>query len=253
MELKKNRATKAANLLIEARKIGPIDKLPDDCRPTNLQEVYNIHEEVSAILGPICGWKVGASSLTAEPICAPLLTGTILNSPVNLDRRNFNMLGIESEIAFKFASDLPPKSEPYTENAVFSAIETAFAAIEICETRYKDSNAVDTMSNLADNISNGVLILGPPWSKWHNLQIDKQSVELVIDGEVVVSHFGGNKAVDIFRLIIWLANHLSNRSIGIARGQVITTGSWSGMIPPGSAGKVVTHFSDIGQVEVNFS
>jgi 2-keto-4-pentenoate hydratase len=247
-----NPALAAAELLIEARKSGPIDDLPDNCRPSNMDDVYAIHDAVAAKLGPVLGWKVGAANATAEPVCAPLLAGTIYQSPVQLDPQKFTMRGMESEIAFRFASDLPARDEAYSKDQVLGAIETAFPAIEINETRYVDSGAVDPMTKLADNILNGALILGPPWSGWPDLAVADQPVEMRFDDELLFSHKGGNNAVDIMRLVVWIANHMREKGPGITTGQVVTTGSWTGLHKAGSAKQVVTRFPGVGDVTVRF-
>ena len=72
------------------------------------------------------------------------------------------------------------------------------------------------------------------------------------DEKIIISHKGGNNAGNIIRLLVWIANHLSKREIGINKGQIITTGSWTGMIKSGSAKKVTTKFLGIGEVEVSF-
>jgi 2-keto-4-pentenoate hydratase len=252
MNLIAKTALAAAELLIEARKSGPINDLPDNCRPTNIGDVYAIHDAVAAKLGPVLGWKVGAKNATAEPVCAPLLAGTIYQSPVQLDPQKFTMRGMESEIAFRFASDLPMRDEPYSTDQVIDAIDMAFPAIEINETRYVDSDALDPMTKLADNILNGALILGPPWSKWHDLVVADQLVEMRFDNKLLYSHKGGNNAVDILRLVVWIANHKRKKGPGIAAGQVVTTGSWTGLHKAGTAKQVVTSFPGIGDVTVNF-
>ena len=242
----------AAKLLVEARLSGLIKDLPNNCKPSSMSDVYAIHDAVAAKLGPVLGWKVGAKSANAEPICAPLLEGTIYSSPAQLDPQKFFMRGMESEIAFQFANDLPARDEPYTEDQVLGAIETAFPAIEINESRFVDTDTLDTMTKLADNILNGALILGQPWREWHNLVVADQMVEMRFDDELMYSHKGGNSAVDIFRLVVWIANHMRKKGPGITAGQVVTTGSWTGLHKAGKAKKVVTNFPCIGDVRVSF-
>ncbi len=243
---------KAAKILVKARNSGPIENLPSDCRPKNIEEVYSIHDAVANDLGPIEGWKVGASDVNSVPICAPLLFGTIYKSPVYLDRKKFAMRGIESEIAFKFANDLPARGKPYSKNEVLESIETAYPAIEINETRYINADTVDHFTRLADNILNGALVLGPNWFDWSNLVVEKQAVELRFDGEIILSHKGGNKAVDILRLVVWIANHVQERDLEIKSGSIVTTGSWTGLKKAGATKKITTRFRDIGEVVVNF-
>jgi len=252
MNLIDNPALVAAELLIEARKSGPINDLLDSCRPANINDVYAIHDAIAAEIGPILGWKVGAKNATAEPVCAPLLAGTIYSSPAQLDPQKFTMRGMESELAFQFARDLPARDDPYSKDQVLGAIDTAFPAIEINESRYVDPDAVDSMTQLADNILNGALILGTPWSEWLDLKVADQKVEMSFDDKLLYSHKGGNNAGDILRLVVWIANHMRKKGLGISAGQVVTTGSWTGLHKAGKAKQVITSFPGIGDVTVNF-
>ncbi len=246
-------ALAAAELLIEARISGPIMGLAEDCRPQNVEAVYAIQDAVASRLGPILGWKVGAANETATPICAPLLAGTIFDSPATLDPQVFTMRGMESEITFRFGADLPTRDAPYEKDQVLAAIEAAFPAIEINESRYRDPDAVDPLSKLADNNLNGALVLGPPWAGWPDLVVAEQPVRMSFDDEVVFDHLGGNKAGDVIRLVVWMANHLSQRGHGLTRGQVITTGSWTGLRPAGPARRVSALFPGVGEVTVVFA
>ena len=149
------------------------------------------------------------------------------------------MRGMESEIAFQFASDLPTRHKPYSKDEVLGAIDKAFPAIEINETRFVNADELDVMTKLADNILNGALI-GQPWSEWPSLVVADQLVEMYFDDKLLYSHKGGNNAVDIFRLIVWIANHMRKKGSGITAGQIITTGSWTGLHQAGKARKIVT-------------
>ena len=245
-------AQAAAELLIEARISGRIENFPEDCRPGSVEAVYAIQDAVASRLGPILGWKVGAANETATPICAPLLAGTLFDSPATLYPQAFTMRGMESEIAFRFGADLPPQSKPYEKDQVMAAIETALPAIEINESRFRDPDTVDPLSKLADNNLNGALVLGPPWAGWPGLVVAEQPVRMTFDDEVVFDHLGDNKAGDVIRLVVWMANHLGQRGHGLARGQVITTGSWTGLRPAGPARRISARFPGIGEVNVAF-
>jgi 2-keto-4-pentenoate hydratase len=72
------------------------------------------------------------------------------------------------------------------------------------------------------------------------------------DDKLLYSHKGGNNAVDILRLVVWIANHMSKKGPGIAAGQFVTTGSWTGLHKAGKAKQVVTNFPGIGDVTVRF-
>lgn len=247
------RAAAAADILLRARQGGerPAD-LPLSCRPRSEAEAYAIQDAVAVHLGPVAGWKVGASDPDAEPNCAPLLAGTVFDSPATLDPSAYTLRGIEAEIAFRFGADLPPRAAPYERSEVIGALATAHPAIEVCEYRFANHAAVDPMSKLADNVFNGALIVGPSWDGWAELAVEAQPVQLLFDDAVVVERRGGNAAGDLMRLLVWLANHLSGRGHGLKRGQVVTTGSWTGVRPSGSAMHVVARFSGIGEAAFVF-
>ncbi len=240
------RAEAAADLLLKARRAGPIESLPESCRPRDVAESYAIQDAVAASLGPIEGWKVGAGGPEETPACAPLLAGSILASPTRLDPAHYSLRGMEAEIAFRFASGLPPRENEYSRSEVIEAIESAFVAIEVCECRFRDRSVLDPLSKLADNSLNAALVIGAPWNGWPDLAIDRQSVRLSFDDSVVAEKFGGNTSGNLIRLLVWLANHLNRRGQGIQRGQVVTTGSWTGLIPAGPARRIAAEFKDIG-------
>ncbi len=247
------RARAAADLLLGARKNGPIEGLPESCRPRDAAEAYAIQDAVAAHLGPIEGWKVGAGGPDELPNCAPLLARTVLASPVHLDSARHCLRGIEAEVAFRFARDLPPRDRDYSRAEVTAAIEAAFPAIEVCESRFRDRTALDPFSKLADNNMNAILVLGEAWHGWPDLEVARQAVRLSFDERIVVDQNGGNTAGDLIRLLVWLANHLGKRGPGIGRGQVVTTGSWCGLIEAGRARSIVAAFPGIGETSLRFA
>ncbi len=246
------RAAAAARLLIEARLSGSIESLPEACRPRDVAEAYAIQDAVAERLGPIEGWKVGAGGPEEMPACAPLLAGSVMVSPARLDPARYPLRGIEAEIAFRFARDLPPRESDYSRDEVTGAIESALVAIEVCECRFRDRATLDPLSKLADNNLNAALVIGEPWPGSPDLTIARQAVRLSFDDRVVVEKHGGNTAGDLIRLLVWLANHLRRRGPGIARGQVVTTGSWTGLIPAGPARHIAADFEGIGTSVVTF-
>lgn len=251
-EIERARAEAAADLLLRARCNQPIAHFPDDVRPRSVAEAYAVQDAVAFALGPVLGWKVGASAPEAEPACAPLLAGALHQSPAVLAAEAFPLRGIEAEIAFRFAT--APKRGPsgFDREGVVEAIATAHPAIEICESRFRDHTAIDPLTKLADSNLNGALILGPAWADWRGLVTAAQPVAVTIDAETVAERRGGNTAGDLFRLLVWLAEHLARRGRGLRAGDVVTTGSWTGMHLAPGAKHVTVAFPGIGSAEVRF-
>ena len=243
----------AVELLLAARRDGRRPAaLPEDVRPRTVSDAYAIQDAVAARLGAIGGWKVGARSPSAEPTCAPLPATLILRSPQRFAAGRFAHNGVEAELAFTLSQALPPRPEPYRVADVEAAVATVHAAIELVDSRFVDLDAVDALSVLADFQSNGALVVGKGVALPQAFESSTQEVTLDIDGVRVVQDRGSNPAGDVFRLLAWLANHAVARTGGLRRGDIVTTGSWTGLrfVAPGT--RVEAAFARIGGVDVGF-
>lgn len=247
-------AETAARLLVDARRSGrKLAALPPDCRPADIAGAYAIQDATLRAIGPIGGWKVGAASPDAEPGCAPLPASGIMASPLSLPSAQYGLLGIETEIAFKFARDLPPRAAPYTRAEVLAAVGSLHPVIEVVDTRYADMKAQDPLSLLADLQSHAALVVGP--ARTSDLAIDqtKQHVRQMFDGAVSAERTGGNTAGDVLRIVTWLANHVTQRAGGLKAGQIVTSGSCTGMMPTRPGSTVRSELAGLGAVEIRFT
>ena len=243
----------AVEFLLAARHSGRRPAaLPEDVRPRTVSDAYAIQDAVAARLGAIGGWKVGAKNASVEPTCAPLPATLILRSPQRFAAGRFAHNGVEAELAFTLSHDLPPRPQPYCVADVEAAVATVHAAIEIVDSRFVDLDAVDALSVLADFQSNGALVVGDGVALPRAFESSTQEVALEIDRVRVVETRGGNPAGDVLRLLAWLANHASVRSGGLRRGDIITTGSWTGLRFVDFGARVEAAFPGIGGVDVGF-
>jgi 2-keto-4-pentenoate hydratase len=247
-----NRARRAAKMLLAARQSGVrLHALPEDVRPTTIAEAYAIQDQVAGALGTIGGWKVGAKSPTAEPTCAPLPAKLVLASPQSFPAGTFALNGVEAELAFTVARDLPPRSAPYHGAEMSAAMASVHPAIEVVDSRFVDLANTDALSVLADFQSNGALVIGVG-AVPDSLTFEAQVVRLDSDGVRVIDARASNPAGNLARLLAWLANHAGARSGGLRRGDVITTGSWTGLRFCSPGARVHADFTGIGGVDVNF-
>src|SRR5471032_2823748 len=160
-----DRAARAATLLIEARKSGKgLAGLPADCRPDSADEAYAIQDAVAHRLGAIQGWKTGAPGPDAEPAYAPIFT--VISGPGRFPAVTQRLFGIEAEMAFRLARDLPKRDKPYTRDEIVAAIASMHPAVELVDTRFADFTKIDALSKVADNQSNGALIYAPAVAGW---------------------------------------------------------------------------------------
>jgi 2-keto-4-pentenoate hydratase len=161
------------------------------------------------------------------------------------------LLAVEAEIAFRFDRGLPPRAEAYSHDEV-AAAATAVAAIEVVDSRFADYEAAPLLHRIADCVSNGAFIVGETPADWRTHDLSKLEVTLSVDGKEVVRSVGGHPTGDPIVRAVELANLLRGQG-GIRPGQVITTGTYTGLtyVEPGQA--VLVAFTGFGKAEVSFS
>jgi 2-keto-4-pentenoate hydratase len=242
----------AARLLIEARRTGNLlDALPASCRPQTLDDAHAIQEATIAGLGEsVAGWKIG------WPVKEKVVRGAILQSRVfrsgqSVPASLVPLLCVEVEIAFRFDRDLPPRPAPYSYAEVAEAV-TALVAIEIVDSRYKSYRDAPLIERIADCVSNGGFVMGSIQPRWREFDLATLEASLVIDGETVVRSTGGHVARDPLLPAVALVNDLRERD-GVRAGQVMTTGTYTGLNYAKPGQSVAGVFAGFGSAEVRFS
>lgn len=250
-----DRMHKAAEILLKARReVMPIHELPQKLRPHNLDEAYLLQDIVALAMGPIGGWKIGAPSPEATPSFSPMpLWGGFNRSGDRIGSSFKRMHGVEAEIAFCLAKDLPRRAEPYTGEEVSGAIGSAHPAIELLESAYFDINVVDRFSLIGDLMANGGFVYGPAVDGWRDHDLSQESVTVYTSDVVRFQGQASNAAgTDLIRLVTWLANEGSYRTRGLRSGQWITTGTWSGKTLAAAGANVIVSFNTFGEVRLTF-
>ncbi len=247
-------ASAAADLLLAARRDPSkrLGDLPPALKPKDKAAAFAIQHIVAKSFSGIGGWKVGAPGPEAPPICGALPIEGVAASPATLSSRTHTLRGIEAEISFRIAHDLPPRATPYSRAEVIAAIAAAHPAIEVLESRYLDADAVDALTNLADTQSHGGFIHGAPVKNWQSIDFSAEPVEQYVDGALQKSGVG-NPAGDMIRLVVWLANEGAVWAGGLKAGQFVTCGSWTGKAFVGPNAKVRVLFPSLGEVFVTYT
>lgn len=222
-----HRLQQAADCLLQARSSGQrLQALPEALRPLNAQQAYAIQDLQLRQLGPVVAWKVGASSPSAEPGCAPITARSMVCASQPLDLSAIQHRGVEVEVGVVLGQSLPPRASAYGEEEVLAAIDFVCIAVEIVDFRFSDASQLDRWSKMADFSGHGLVThapqgIGPAWLR--SGQVAEASLALSTSSPL--SGPSQNPAGDIRRLLTWLANHASQRGIGLQAGQLIITGS----------------------------
>lgn len=242
----------AANLLLDARRtLTPIADLPFELQPVSDEETFYIQDQLMQAYGPVGGWKIGAGSLEATPTYAPLPAAWVAPSGTQLARHRFR--GLESEIAFLLAADLPARAEAYTDAEVYAAVGSCHPVIEVIESSLLlPTDPAVRASKDADLQMHGGLIYGEAVADWQSIDFHTERVLLAIDGVVRHDATGANTSGNLLRLLPWLANHAASRTGGLRAGQWVTTGSWTGCTTAPPSSTVDVRFDHCGSVSLRF-
>jgi 2-keto-4-pentenoate hydratase len=236
----------AAELLVAARRTGRlIDALPPSCKPQTLEDALAIQDATLAALGEtVAGWKV--SVVDGRVVRAPIMASRVFESGARVAAATMPLLGIEAEIAFRFERDLPPGKYSYEDVA---AAVSAFAAIEIVDSRFRDHTAVSAQERNADFVTNGGFVRGPSAAGWRKLDLANIPVTLTVGAEVIVKRNGGHAAGDPLKPAVALVNDLPG---GIKVGQFVTTGTYTGLTFTKPGQTVLAKFAGVRKVAVGF-
>ena len=248
-----NSAATIAALFVDAHTHGHQFEAATDPAPATAEAAYQIQDRVFAALHPgqrAGAWKVGGPRPDVEPTAAPIPAALLYASPARLTGHDFHMIGIEVEIAFRLGRDLPPRAAPYGEEEIAAAVSEALVAIEVCDTRLANWKAASPLWRLADFQLNAALVVGSGTENWRAIDFTRQRAELWIDGALSLEATGAHPYGNPIRLLPWLAAHNMGRCGGLHAGNIITTGTWTGMqfVTPGAA--VIARFPGIGEASV---
>ena len=243
----------AAGMLALARTTGQrLKALPENCRPRSIEDAYAIQDAVALHLKErIGGWKVGAISPQHPSTVAPIFLSTIVPSPSTFSSQKLRLFGIEAELVFRLERDFPARNTPYDRDEVLAA-SVLYPAVEILELRFEDILAIDRLSAVADNITNGYLVYGAPVDDWRKLELTRPVVKVTANEKLFLLGIGNNGG-DPGRLLMELVNHVSSRRGGISAGTMVTTGTCTGIAFSQSGTRIVAEFRKLGRVEVAFS
>ena len=235
--------------LLQARRNGQwIEELP--AAPSSAAEAHMIQDRVAAALGEAVGaFKVNAPA-GKETTRGLIYARMIRPSPARIAPAEVPHLGVEAEVAFRFLRDLSAREKPYERREVVEAM-AALPAIEVVSSRLRDPRARPPLEQLADNLINGALVPGRETREWSGLDLARLEVTLEINGETVVRQQGGHAAGDPAGFAVALVNAMRDMG-GVKAGQIVTTGTWTGLrfLKPGD--RCSARFEGLGGAEVAF-
>ncbi len=248
----------AAQMLTDARLAISLIETLGDGEPSDHETAYAIAEAHASQLGwDTVGWKVGCTSAEAMkilnspgPFAGRVFDGGVHGSRI-LHEDAMHSPGIECEFAFILGADLPPTNSEYTVDDVRAATAAVAPAIELVAPRFTDFTGIGYLSLIADSGANGGVVLGEPVAVENCPDLSNVTVELDIDGTATKSGRGDAILGNPWEALVWIANHLSSRDIGLHAGQFVMSGTCTGIdpLPPGSV--ATGQYAGLGSVEIS--
>lgn len=252
--------TALASLLAAARRQGRQVAAPA-LLPADAAEGYAVAEEVASMLGwPRRGWKVAATTpemqrrlRATEPTRGPIYAHLVEASPAILSFDDLLDPLIEAEIVLRLAAPLPPRAAPWTAPEVQAAIGAVHGGIEVAECRFPMAALPPTPAILADGAACGRYVLSPEIPRWRERDLAALPISLDVDGAVRRAGTGAEAMGHPFNVLLWLAEALRRRGQGLAAGDLVSTGTCTGMLRPAAGQRLRARFGEGCEVALDLA
>ncbi|MDH5245556.1 MAG: hypothetical protein OEW98_03830 [Betaproteobacteria bacterium] len=225
-----------ARSLAEAwRTGGTIPLPPAEAAPASRADAFAIQDRMAELIGDRCvGWKVGAAVRAVQileghdgPITGRLLASRMFEHPGNIPASLFDGYKIESEFAFRFRDAVPARARAWTR-AEIAPLLAFHPGLEVAGTRYAAGTGgrkATTHDAIADNGTGGAYVLGAGIADWRGIDFEHLPIDARIDGGAAIHTYHGEFRRDPVDILVETVNGLSARGIGLAAGDLLSTGS----------------------------
>ena len=254
--------TKAAELFSWSRRVGaPIRTLPPDLFPKTLEQAYDIQNATFRLRGMgTAGFKVGLTNVEAQrsagaaaPIGGRLAGADILRSPARIVWSHDHLRIVEAEVVFEVGCAVSARDMPLSEAELYHSLRGAHAGIEICNSRLRGSDDAPLPAIVADNSNADLLVVGDRLTDWSVEALADLPVTLTRRGQPVVEGSTRRVLGHPLKAVTWLVNWLGGRDEGLKPGDLIASGSCTGMTEVAPDDAVIATFGGDARVVVDFT
>ncbi len=254
--------TSLAEALCNARAADSVIAVAPAQRPTSPAAAYGIQAEAIARSGlERVGWKIGAAAQSAMDLLAldaPFL-GPVLAPHCVADDAEVALVaaqgpGLETEFLVALGADLPARTEPWRRDEVAAAVAYVAPAFEIVASRFEGGLKGNGLLVIADGGGNAAIVQGAPVRDWQRFDLASHTARLSIKGKETASGSGGALIFgDPIAAVAWLASQPQVGPSGLRRGEVVLTGTCTGLTPLKAGDRAVADFGELGQVRARFT
>jgi 2-keto-4-pentenoate hydratase len=256
------KVNRAAELLLWSRNNHTrLQDLPPDLIPRDLEEAYGIQAALMSLRDTaLAGFKLGLTNEKAQraadtfaPIVGRLAASDVYRGSARIELPGKHLRIVEAEIVFELGSDLPAGHAPYSEQRVMASVARAFAGIEVCNTRFEETVEPSLPCLVADNSNADLIVVGDPLPERDLAGLADLPVTLQRRGHPDIKGTTRNVLGNPLRALTWLANWLARRGEGLKRGQLISSGSCTGMTELSADDSAVATFGSGARVGLELS
>ena len=229
--------------------------------PPNKAVAYDVARMVAEELRwKVAGWKIAAIKAemqqalrTESPIYGRVFAGQVKASPQHVVYADLCSPIPEAEYMARLGDDLPPRAVPYSVEEVTEAVASLHPGLELAECRFvHDEHFPPLEAILADGAGGSMIVHGPAIENWRERDIAFQQVELRCNGKPRRQGTAADALDHPMVPLTWLANELSRTGIGMKAGQMISTGTLTGMLAPKPGQTFVGDFGQFGAVTATY-
>lgn len=254
---------RAVARLEEARRTGvPCPAVRDLIGTDDLDAAYAVQQGlVRARLAAgacVVGRKIGATSEAVQrqlgvdqPDFGYLLDDMDLSDRDVLPVAGLVQPRVEAEVAFVLERDLDVAEDELTPDLVRAAVDRAFPALEIVDSRISgwDITFTDTV---ADNASSGRFVVGSEGRTLEELEPRSVQMELAINEEVLSSGTGAACLGDPLEALRWLAVQAKRFGDPLRAGHLVLSGALGPFVPFAPGDRVEARISGFAPLRVQF-
>ena len=240
-----------------ARLKGSHAEINTEHRPKTEDEAYALQADViGRFNSQAIGWKVGGTSHKVqetlglkEPMFAPLLAGFSHQSPARVPLFTGHGPCVELEFVLRLGQDLPAREKPYSRDEAADAVEAVCAGLEIVGSRLPGGlKAANGLMFIADCGVNVAFVCGEPVTGWRDLNLATHEARLSLNGQTAALGTGGEVLGHPLEVLAWLATRRSRMGQGLKTGDLVSTGTCTGIVPVNPGDEAIGDFGSLGRV-----
>lgn len=234
------------------------EKLPREAVAVDSEaEAYAIQADIIELSGrSVVGWKIGATAEAmfsalgvSQPFLGPLFSTYVHDSGATVPCAEGQ--GLETELSLRIGTDLPARKTPYSRDEIAAALSGVVPSFEFVGVRFEGGPLGSGYRIVADCGANIGTVLGADCQDWSGIDFTDFTATLRKNGEETAS---GSTSIMLWEHIFdapsWLLQQPALAERGLRAGDVVMTGTLTGITPVAPGDTLEADFGPLGSVSV---